>query len=241
MAMGRVSADSRWTATAGLAYSTGMKILLTALALLAAAGSAHAAGIGIRAGTLGVGGDVAWSIAPTLSARLGYSRLDWDADVTPNGVRYDGTLKLSNLNALVDFHPLGPLFRVSGGLVFNDNRYALRAQPENGTFRLGGNVYNAADVGNFDGTVRSGRRAAPYLGIGYGTVAGAGVNFYFDAGILFMGSPRARLNATCGPALGAGACAQLQSDVAAEQARLEDELRRFKHYPVLNVGLTIGF
>jgi hypothetical protein len=59
--------------------------------------------------------------------------------------------------------------------------------------------------------------------------------------VVFQGSPKARLDAACGPALSAGACAQLQADVAAEQARIEDELKSFKYYPVLNLGLTVGF
>ena len=51
------------------------KIISFALAI-AATGSAGAAGIGVRAGTNGLGADIGWGIAPTLSARLGYSWLD---------------------------------------------------------------------------------------------------------------------------------------------------------------------
>ena len=35
----------------------------------------------------------------------------------------------------------------------------------------------AAAIGSLAGTVKAGTSAAPYLGIGYGRVAGAGVNF----------------------------------------------------------------
>jgi hypothetical protein len=202
-----------------------MKTLLLAV-LLAAAGSAQAAGIGARAGTTGIGGDVAWNLAPALNARLGYSALKWDYDTDTSRVRYDGELKLSNLNGFIDFTPLGPLFRLTGGVILNDNKYDVRGQVSSG--------------GSLTGTVKPGRSAAPYLGIGWGNVAGAGINFYADLGIMFMGSPRASLSADCG-GLSAGACASLRSEVAAEQARLEDELKRFKYYPVLNLGITIGF
>jgi hypothetical protein len=198
--------------------------ICVAAAALAAAGSAQAAGIGARAGTLGIGGDVAWSVAPTLSARLGYSALSWDRDVSTDRVSYDGTLKLSNLNTFLDFSPLGP-FRLTGGLIFNRNRYDVR-----GDF-LGGSI---------SGEVKTGNTAAPYLGIGYGNVSGLGVNFYADLGIMFQGSARASLTANCG-ALSAGACTSLRNEVAAEQARLEDKLKRFKYYPVANIGITIGF
>jgi hypothetical protein len=193
---------------------------------LVAAGAAQAAGIGVRAGTTGVGGDVAWNLVPTLNARLGYSTLKWNHDVSTSQVRYDGDVKLSNFSGLIDFTPLGPLFRVTGGIILNDNKYDVRGQHPIG--------------GSLSGTVKSGRSAAPYLGIGWGNVAGAGINFYADLGVMFMGSPRASLSADCGP-LSAGACASLRNEVAAEEARLRDELKRFKHYPVFNIGLTIGF
>ena len=194
-------------------------------AALAAAGSAQAFGIGVRAGTTGLGADVAWDLAPTLSARLGYSGGKFGYDVETDQVNYDGDVKLSNVNALLDFAPLGPLFRISGGVVFNENKYDVR-----------GNTVG----GSLSGTVKSGKSAAPYLGIGFGRVAGAGVNFYADLGIMFQGSPRVSLTANC-TAPGSGACTALQSQVAAEQTRLQDELDGFKYYPVLNIGLTIGF
>jgi hypothetical protein len=189
---------------------------------LAAAGSAHAAGVGVRAGTTGIGADVAWSVAPTLSARLGYSALSWNHDVSTN-VSYDGKLKLSNVNALLDFSPLGPL-RLTGGFIFNNNKYDVRSDQGGGT--------------SISGTVKAGKSAAPYLGIGYGNVSGMGVNFYADLGIMFQGSPRASLTANCTPG---PACTALQNEAAAQQAQLEDKLKNFKYYPVLNIGLTVGF
>lgn len=197
------------------------------LVLFAACASASAAGIGVRAGTTGIGADIAWGIAPTLSARVGYSALRWSYDTDTSDFSYDGKLKLANLNGMLDFHPLGPVFRLTGGVILNDNKYDVTGRP-------------TAGGGSVSGTVEAGRSAAPYLGIGWGTVAGAGINLYADLGIMFMGSPKARLSADCA-GLSAAACASLQGRVAAEQARLEDELERFKYYPVLNVGLTIGF
>jgi hypothetical protein len=195
-------------------------------AALIAAGSAHAFGIGARIGTTGVGADVAWNFAPMLDARIGYSTLSWSRDVTTEGLRYDGRLKLGSLSGLVDFAPFGPFLRLTGGLTYNDNRYEVRGTPPGG--------------GALHGRVEAGRDLAPYLGIGFGRVAGAGVNFYSDFGVVFQGSPRARLNADC-TGLGPAACASLQAQAATEQQRLEDELRRFRYYPVLNIGLTIGF
>jgi hypothetical protein len=208
--------------------------------LVACVGAAQAAGVGVRAGTTGVGADVGFGLMPTLSARIGYSGLSYSTDIDVTDVSYDTKLKLSNASALLDWSPLGP-FRLTGGFIFNDNRADVTGVPSGGTYTINGVTYPASAVGSLSGSVKSGNRAAPYLGIGYGNVAGAGVNFYFDLGVMFQGEPKASLTAVCGPALPPAQCATLQSDVAAEQARLQDDVRNFKYYPVANIGVTIGF
>lgn len=211
------------------------------LAVLGLAGAAHAAGVGVRAGTTGIGADVGVRLMPTLSARLGYSGLSYSTDVDVTDIDYDADLKLSNLSLLLDFSPLPGPFRITGGFVFNDNKIDVTGRPSNGTYRINGVTYPAAAVGSLDGTVKAGNRAAPYVGIGYGNVAGFGVNFYFDLGVMYQGTPSASLSATCGAAAPGAACAQLQSDVAAEARRLQSDIERFKWYPVANIGVTIGF
>src|SRR5262252_4175423 len=123
---------------------------------LVTAGSVQAAGVGARIGTTGLGADVAWDLAPTLSARLGYSGGTVNHDVTTD-ITYHGKLKLSNLNTMLDFAPLGPLFRITGGFIFNDNKFDVNTDQFNG--------------GSISGTVKPEKSAAPYLGIGYGRVA----------------------------------------------------------------------
>ena len=218
-------------------WTSACVVIATALGALPAA---QAAGVGVRAGTTGIGADVAFGLMPTLAARIGYSGLSYNTDIDATDIEYDTKLRLSNLNLLIDFSPLGP-FRVTGGLIINDNKADVTGRPSGGTYRINGVTYPAAAIGSLSGTVKSGSRAAPYLGIGYGNVAGLGVNFYFDLGVMFQGTPEARLTASCGAALSASQCAQLSNDVAAEQARLQSDISNFKYYPVANIGVTIGF
>jgi hypothetical protein len=161
-----------------------------------------------------------------LSARLGYSGGNVNHDVSTDLTTYHGKLNLKNLNTFLDFAPLGPLFRITGGFIFNDNKFDVHTDQVSG--------------GSISGTVKPEKSAAPYLGIGYGRVSGTGVNFYADLGVMYQGSPKASLTANCGT-LSAAQCAPLQSQVASEQAALEDKLKNAKYYPVLNIGLTIGF
>lgn len=215
------------------------EILLLA-AIFCAACSAQAAGIGVRAGTTGVGVDFGWSLAPTLSARIGYSGLSYNTTLEESDISYDTKLRLSNLSAFLDWSPLGP-FRITAGIVGNGNKADVTGTPTGGTFTINGVPYNATDVGTLSGSVEPGRSAAPYLGIGYGNVAGAGVNFYFDLGVIFQGAPTASLSASCGPAVPPAQCTQIRNDVAAEQQQLQEKLDKYKVFPVLNVGVTIGF
>ncbi len=207
---------------------------------IVAAGSANAAGVGVRAGTTGIGLDLGWSIVPTLSARIGYSGLSFSTSVNTSDVDYDGKTKLSNLSGLLDWSPLGP-FRITVGIVGADNKVDITGTPAGGTYTINGTTYQASDVGTLSGTVKVGDGATPYVGFGYGNVAGAGVNFYFDIGVMFQGSPSATLTANCGVALSPSQCAQLQNDVEFERQRVEDKLDKYKLYPVASIGITIGF
>jgi hypothetical protein len=57
---------------------------------------------------------------------------------------------------------------------------------------------------------------------------------------MFQGSPQVTLNLNCGTANPAQ-CAAAQSQLAAEQQRVQDKLDKYKYYPVINLGITIGF
>jgi hypothetical protein len=196
----------------------------------AAALSAQAAGLGVRAGTTGLGVDFGWGIAPTLGGRIGLSGMNFNTDVETDDVRYDAKAKIANLNLLLDWSPLGP-FRITGGFIANNNKVDLNGVPTSGgAFIPPGTTLT--------GTVTPDKDFAPYLGVGYGNVWTKGVNFYFDLGVMFQGSPQVSL--TCQPA-GSPSCAAAQGQIAAEQQRVQDELNKFKYYPVLNFGITIGF
>lgn len=199
-----------------------MRTLLLVATVLAF-NTSYAAGIGVRAGTTGFGADFGWGIMPTLGGRVGFSTGKFSTDVDTSEINYDARAKLSSLNAFLDWSPLGP-FRVTAGLVGNNNKVDLTGTPRDATF-AGTSV---------TGTVEPEHSVSPYLGVGYGNVWTKGVNFYFDLGVIFQGSPKVSLN--CAPA-GSPQCTQ----VAAEEARVREEVKRFKYYPVLNLGITIGF
>jgi hypothetical protein len=91
------------------------------------------------------------------------------------------------------------------------------------------------------GMVDSGNAIAPYLGVGYGHLAGVGVNFFFDFGLAYRGQQGASFAGSCGTSLSSTLCAQYQSDAAAARAAPERSLDRYNLYPVGRVGVRVGF
>jgi len=201
---------------------------------MASASSAQAVGIGVKAGTTGIGADFGFGVIPTLGARVGVSGGSLNTHVDTSDVRYDAKAKLQNVNLFLDWSPLGP-FRITGGFIPNNNKIDLTGQASSSS----GNT-TVPPGATMTGTVKPQHDFAPYLGVGYGNVWTKGINFYFDLGVMFQGKPQVNLSLNCGTA-SPGQCAAAQSQVAAEQQRVQDKVDKYKYYPVLGLGITIGF
>jgi len=200
-----------------------------AVLLAAAAGAAQAGGVGLRAGTTGLGADYGFDIAPTLGGRVGLSAMNFNTDFDTSDFRYDAKVKVLTGSLLLDWSPLGP-FRISGGFMPNNNKVDYTGQSTGSNLAFTGTTLS--------GTVKPEHSFAPYLGVGYGNVWTKGVNFYFDLGVMFQGSPQVSLNCSSpNPAQ----CAALQPQLDAERQRVQDKVDKYKYYPVANIGLTIGW
>jgi len=208
---------------------TGYGKAVMVAALAAAAGSVQAGGVGVRAGTTGVGVDLGGDVIPTLGWRIGLSGMNVNTSVDTSDVRYDAKIKVLTGSLLLDWSPLGP-FRISGGFMPNRNKIDLTGRPSGGSSLPPGS--------SLTGEVKPERSFAPYLGVGYGNVWTRGVNFYFDLGVMFQGSPQVSLS--CQSANPAD-CAAAQGRLEEERQRVQDKVDRYKYYPVANIGLTIGW
>ena len=195
--------------------------------------------LGIRAGTLGVGGEISYAVSQSLALRLGSDAYSRTGTATQEGIEYDYTAKLKTASLLADWFPLANNFRISLGVMYNGNKVTGTGVPTAAsTFIINGITYQASEVGTVDAKVTF-KKAAPYFGIGYGRPINSGLSFIGDLGVMFQGKPKTTLTANCTSTT--PNCAQLQSDVAAEQAALDDSLKNFKYYPVLTLGLSYTF
>lgn len=218
-------------------------ISLAAVGALISVSGVHARDLGITAevGTTGLGFHLVAPIKDNLNARFGVNAFNRSFNEETNDASYDVSLKLRTFDALLDYYPMGGGFRVTGGVIYNGNRVTARAEPTGGTYTFNGNVYTSAQVGQVDGRIDF-NNVAPYLGIGFGNALAPqkGWGFSADLGVMFQGSPEARLSSS-GCTAGAAVCSQLASDLAAESRDLNDEVRDLRYYPVLRVGVSYKF
>jgi hypothetical protein len=199
-------------------------------------------GVTTDIGTTGFGVRLSVPVQENLNARIGFNYLNYSYSDNTRDVDYDLKLKLQSLEALLDWFPMQSEFRISAGLVYNDNQVnATGRSNSNGNYTFNGNTYNASNAGRIDGNIDF-RKVAPYLGIGWGNALATnkGWGFSSDLGVLFQGSPNTSLT-NSGCTLPGGECGNLRRDVSAENARLRDEADSFKFYPVVRVGVSYKF
>lgn len=214
-------------------------VAASALPLLAFPGLAPAdTSLGLRGGTLGGGVELSYALSQRAALRVNADGYNFKQTSTHDDIDYDMKLKLQTVSLLGDWFPFANNFRISLGAMFNGNKFALKGQPSGGSYIINGVPYNAQDVGSLEAAVKF-RKAAPYFGIGYGRPINSGLSLILDLGVMFQGSPRSKIDATCTATT--PDCAALQRDAAAEQSKLDESLHTFKYYPVISLGLAYTF
>jgi hypothetical protein len=202
-------------------------------------------GVTPEIGTLGVGASVTKSLTPNLNARVGLNTLSIDIggyQKRKNEVEYDANLNLLNVSTVVDYHPFkNSGFRVTGGLVFNDNHVEGKARiKDNTVFEYDGNKYTNQDISAVKGKVSFPNSVAPYLGIGWGNAVKPGKRWGFSVnlGVMFAGSPKVDLEANI---VNESLRSQILQDLQVEKKELEDDLKQLSIYPVLSLGVSYQF
>jgi uncharacterized protein YciU (UPF0263 family) len=203
--------------------------------------------IGVDTGTLGLGVGVGWRFSDHFGIRGGvnYMKLENDAedtgDVEIEG-DFDAEIRLLGAPVGIDFYPWREKsVRLTAGVLLNRNHFKVDSNPtQPGTeIELNGNTYDVFnDLGGASLEVDH-LEAAPYLSIGG--------NFYFDrakhwslfveVGVAYIGSAEAEIQT--GFIVPSGS--QLETDIAGEEARLEDKMEDYQLYPIVKVGVNFSF
>ena len=216
-------------------------VLLIAAGLIADDVAAQAVGSGLRVGTPGIGLSLGSDVTERFGIRGPVNRGSLSHDYDESSIRYDSGVRFGTGILVADWHPYASGFRLTGGLVYNNQRFDGTARPGAGMININGTDYAAAQIGSLDGRVRF-SRASPYVGVGWGLAPWSGSRLYFsaDLGVTYQ-RPSASLIATCSSALPFSACTQLQGDIRAEEAESRYSTDELRFYPVISVGFGLRF
>jgi hypothetical protein len=128
-------------------------IVLALLLAVPVAVSAQGLGIAGRAGTLGIGGEVALDLGESLVARAGFGLMPFEPSITIGDM--DVTLKLPEkwYNVGLDLY-LGGSFRLGAGMLFKSEDPSLV-----GNFTtsqdIGGRTFTPSELGTLTGVIDS--------------------------------------------------------------------------------------
>lgn len=219
-----------------------LKAAIAATALLASGSALADVGVGVKAGTLGLGIEGRWEPpVPWFDLRVGMNRYDLGVNDDYSGIDYDATLAFDNyyLTANLKF-PVSP-FRFTVGAYSNSNELRLQsANNGDALIDIGGIPFPVDRVGGLRSTT-SFEDTAPYVGVGFDfeVLGKAGLNL--DFGVLWQGEPAVSLEATNWENLSAAEQALLGPALAEEQSELQNEISDYKAWPVVSLSFIYNF
>lgn len=215
--------------------------LLLCLALLGGLASPASAEIALsgQIGTLGLQGQMSFSLGRFFAARIGVGALPkWSIDTDVNDLNFDYSMSLYTAAAFLDWHPLAGGFRITGGVVLNTHDISTDITPSpTKSYKIGNDTYPGYALGTLNSKVDF-RTLAPYLGIGYDSSLNdlIGLSFTCDVGIMFWGPPDITLTSSM-----TNLVPGLKNDLQREEAELEDNLSFLQYYPVASLGVSWAF
>ena len=220
-------------------------LLILAVLSLAAAAPARAmqgVAIGGRAGTLGVGAEVAFLLNDWIALRGGAGLLGVDADLTSvSGLEENRTGTLALPKSIYTFGAdleVGN-FRIGGGMLYKerDPAYAIRLG-EGAEIDIGEGTYTEPEVTKLTTTLVS-EAWAPYVLIGFGQHTSWGLGLFLDVGVAFLDRPVLEMSATGERSVLTSR--SFRDDLRAEQQSVRKDAGDLVNYwPILNLGLQFG-
>jgi hypothetical protein len=214
--------------------------------------------LGLRAGSSGLGAELALGLSARFDLRAGYYGGTYSDSVNYDGIDYDADLEAQAGAVMLDFRPFAGGFRVTAGVYSAPPDIVFRHTANNDSYEIGGAEYTAD--GQLDGDIDLGG-VTPYAGIGWGGGSGApGFAMSLDVGVMFAQSPSISLQASgraCNSSLLAcdpngltgfdvndpdDARAQtFRDELEQERRNVEDDVSNYKLWPVLSLGVHYRF
>jgi hypothetical protein len=215
----------------------GKRALVFGVCLLpAAAAWAGDNAVGIKAGALGLGVEYTRNLSDRWAVRGGINGSQIGYDSQESGIDYQFHLVWDSLAVGVDLYPFKSPFRLTAGILRNDNGLRAESRPTS-DITIGNTSYTPAEVGVLTGTVGF-KQTSPFVGLGWDwSRKRRHFGMSLDLGVLDQGSPKVALRGS-GTLLGDPS---FQQDIATEEAQLRDSLHSLNMIPYLTVGFVFRF
>jgi hypothetical protein len=211
-------------------------------------------GVGVKVSTLGIGGELALPVTHRSNVRFGFNAFNYNHTFNKDGVTYKGALDLQSAQALFDIFPFTSGFHLSPGvLLYNGNKVNANALVPGGqSFTLNGTSYVSDAVSPVSGTGKlTFYKAAPMFLLGFGNLVPRSDRRFsvsLEVGAAYQGPPRAALalsgNACDSTGLNCRAISSdptIQTNILAEQAKINKSASPFRFYPVVSFGVGYKF
>ena len=196
--------------------------------------------LGPKFGTTGLGLEMTFGVNPYLNLRSGfnYGSFTWGQEF--GNVDYDLDVTMISMPLMLDVHPFGGQFRLTGGLYVQPGTKAdLDATPSSPT-QIGSHTYPADVIGTLTGKIEAGDVVAPYLGLGIGNAVGEDQRLLvtLDVGVIFQ-SYDVSLSSD-GAGMGA-ALPTFREDLKKEEKLLQKDAEDWEIFPVLAISIAWHF
>lgn len=200
---------------------------------------------GLSIGTIGAQLEYSRILVPeyNIAIRVAAGGASWSGTYEDMDTEYDTDLSLFTFGTTIEYHPYQSGFYIGAGIFYQNSDYTMDAEPKNGTYTFNGHEYDADLIGGVYGDVDNLNSVVPYIGIGYDKSlyenSDDSLFFSFKLGAWYQGTPKVNLTVhDC--QLGAG-CTLLEEDVQQEEDDINDDIKDYKWWPVLQVGLSYRF
>jgi len=216
---------------------------------------------------LGINMQTATNLTSHLNLRGTGSFFGYSTNFTSNGINATAKLNLQSAGASLDVYPFHSGFRLSPGILFNNqNRVAGATDVPAGTsFTLNGTTYYSANTNAITGAtpiVGNGvlglhtTRPAFTVTAGWGNMAHGSGHWSFptDVGVAFIGAPTVKVSLTGWACYDQAQtmCSNIadptnpiaqavQSNLAAQVSKWSSDLSPLKTYPILSTGVAYSF
>jgi hypothetical protein len=205
---------------------------------------------GFRAGTLGLGIEIATPLAGRINLRSGFNFFAFTDPFSIDGVGYDARLRLQSSQTTLDWFMGG--FHISPGFLYFKSGMSAPASVGPGqTFVLGTQTFlnSVDDPVSGSSSVIYPRKFAPLLLFGYGNLlprSGEHLSLPIEVGVAYTGSPVIDV-ALNGTACVTDGCVNFSQNADAQKFLkqeiqiLNEDLKHYPVFPIVTVGLAYRF